>query len=783
MIFPRKGLASVYGFLVLFLLITAGLSTFSSVMSAQYRVIDANQRAQQLIQQAKAERLTVSWGASGIVATNDGGALSRVTNLLLVGPSSEQSRTFSQQILPGDSLQISIPVGIQKAGIVTAFGNVFWLAKEPLTGVNYTVSFDAQGVAQNLGNSTILTVDGSQFAPSQLPRFFSWSSGSLHSYSYTLGFATGAGSRIGWSDARGLSSSRTGQLLVDQPGGVLADYATQYLLQVSGGSNVQYSASSPSGDGFYNAGTQVQVSTDYTWSSIAAQSRQSLLAWSLDTATPALVQRHASGRYTSTLTMSSPHTLQFDSQQQYYLGSTGGNGVTYSPSPTGDQWYDSGSTASATSNYVWSEVAGQSRQNLVSWNIDGGPSTSIARANTGNYATSATMDTYHTVNLNAATQYYLTLATSVPNGVVPFLSVSDSYQSKSTTVLQSASCGPVGCTANFGSGVSTANAGLIVVTISFASNGAGCYGTGSFAISDTLHTPFSAAASACSPASRGKALYYGAPSANGVDGVTCSGNNVNLASFSCSATEVKGASTTVHVSSNSGDCLSLCAASVSSISWAPNAYVINPWDSACSNSDCSVTQAYSSPPSSPNSFPYSLYTPSGWDLYWAEIAFAADPLTLTTSGSVATSSSTYAVSGTSVAYSYQFSNSFPAASTSRQFIFTVPSMETYSSISCGSPTVSAHTITIGDADIASCNAVFTITTTSSGTFSASTSGSQTGDNWYDSGSSAAITSTSVAPFSFGSWSGSATIANTSTTSTTVTMTNFYTVTASYNVNP
>ena len=102
--------------------------------------------------------------------------------------------------------------------------------------------------------------------------------------------------------------------------------------------------------------------------------------------------------------------MNFVSTTQYYLGTSGGNGVTISVSPTSDNWFDSGSSATATSNYVWNSVGGQSRNNLYRWNLDGGSWNNIARANAGTYTTSSiVMSTYHTVNFGDTVQYCLTV--------------------------------------------------------------------------------------------------------------------------------------------------------------------------------------------------------------------------------------------------------------------------------------------------------------------------------------------------------------------------------------
>ncbi|MCX6653747.1 MAG: hypothetical protein NTY03_01365, partial [Candidatus Bathyarchaeota archaeon] len=59
------------------------------------------------------------------------------------------------------------------------------------------------------------------------------------------------------------------------------------------------------------------------------------------------------------------YTLSMVFFSQYQLEVTGGN------NPTGQGWYNGGTNLTLTSDWVWGEVAGQSRSALTNWQLDG----------------------------------------------------------------------------------------------------------------------------------------------------------------------------------------------------------------------------------------------------------------------------------------------------------------------------------------------------------------------------------------------------------------------------
>lgn len=108
-------------------------------------------------------------------------------------------------------------------------------------------------------------------------------------------------------------------------------------------------------------------------------------------------------------------TISVDADYQVLLTVNGGNGVTYSvPSETSDGWYKYGDSLTVSSNGVWGRLSGTGTR-LASWNLDGGPSTSIAQTTTFT-TTTVTTTAAHTVDFNSVTQYQITFVSSPSGG-------------------------------------------------------------------------------------------------------------------------------------------------------------------------------------------------------------------------------------------------------------------------------------------------------------------------------------------------------------------------------
>ena len=135
--------------------------------------------------------------------------------------------------------------------------------------------------------------------------------------------------------------------------------------------------------------------------------------------------------------MAAPHTVSFNGVTQYFLSVTGGSSISYgTSSPTGDNWYDSGSSTTVSSSGVYGRSGGSGTR-VSAWNLDGGSNT--AESTIGTVTTSPiSMGTYHTVTFNSVTQYQVTLdsgATAALSSITsPTVSGDNYWYDSGTTV-------------------------------------------------------------------------------------------------------------------------------------------------------------------------------------------------------------------------------------------------------------------------------------------------------------------------------------------------------------
>jgi len=186
-----------------------------------------------------------------------------------------------------------------------------------------------------------------------------------------------------------------------------ATIAVQYQLSTPSGLIVSTTPPQISGDnGWYDSGTPVDLVYNYCWNLTANQSRTTAVAYAVDQGAATSLKRLATGTFQVHVTMTTPHSITIQSVKQYHLAVSGGNDVFLSEaSPTGDAFYDSGSSITATTDYTWGVVNGDARQNLISYTLDGS-STNVTRAGSGSFATPAmTFASYHQLTFNSMTQY------------------------------------------------------------------------------------------------------------------------------------------------------------------------------------------------------------------------------------------------------------------------------------------------------------------------------------------------------------------------------------------
>src|SRR5256712_2679702 len=346
----REALSSVYGFIVLYTLIVVGLGAFSAVMYANANLESSHQRAGQIDSMRHLEHLTLTLTPGSVIVLNDGLITSQLAYLHLVYPSTSTDSRVATTLSVNSTLSLSVSPSVARVAVVTELGDVFWAGGA--SGGPFTVTFDAAGLSASLSTGTLATVDGTSYSLSQLPKTFSWAGRTVHNYSFTVGFPTGVGSRVGWSDTRGLLSARAGRLVVSQAGLIVAGSQPQYWLPIMPGSEILTTPKSPAADGYFNAGTTVKVQTNYAQDTVFNQSRQSLVSYQLDGSSAIHVARTGGGVFSTVVTMNSPHTITFNAVPQYRLQLGASVPATGSPPPLtlGCLYYQSLSVSQALGN-------------------------------------------------------------------------------------------------------------------------------------------------------------------------------------------------------------------------------------------------------------------------------------------------------------------------------------------------------------------------------------------------------------------------------------------------
>ena len=175
---------------------------------------------------------------------------------------------------------------------------------------------------------------------------------------------------------------------------------TQYFLTVTGGNGVAYgTASTILGDtGWYDSGSSTTVSSNWVWNTETGQSQTGITNYVIDGVNQNPTQQYSGTLTTSSITMSTYHTVAFASNTEYYLTVSSAYSTT-----SGSGWYNSGATAYA--GLTSGTVSGGTGVQYVfaSWSL-GGTTYSASNA--------ITMSTYYTDTASWTTQYYLTVTSS-----------------------------------------------------------------------------------------------------------------------------------------------------------------------------------------------------------------------------------------------------------------------------------------------------------------------------------------------------------------------------------
>jgi hypothetical protein len=278
------------------------------------------------------------------------------------------------------------------------------------TVTQYPVTFDTAADSALL-SCTASTISGDDY----------WYDSGTTGVSCTLdgvyGRSGGSGTRVAsynWDGGVSASEATIGNfttsgLMMSAAHQVNVNTVIQYELSTSSGSVASATSTAIPGDaGWYDAGTQVTVSYDYSWNSTFGQSRANAVGYTIGQGAPVSLKRAANGTFPVQITMSAPQTISVQSVTQYPLTISGGFDVTLSqPSPTADSYYDSGSALTVSTDYTWDIIDGNTRQNLLSYSLDGQAS-NVTRAYSGTFTTPAiTFTGPHELVFIPVTQYLI----------------------------------------------------------------------------------------------------------------------------------------------------------------------------------------------------------------------------------------------------------------------------------------------------------------------------------------------------------------------------------------
>jgi hypothetical protein len=203
-------------------------------------------------------------------------------------------------------------------------------------------------------------------------------------------------------------TSNTG--LVTGPMILSPTYTHQYLLTVTG------ALPGSTGQGWYDAGSNGSVTSPGVYE-VSSASRIRLTSYSEDGASPRILTDPVLNKVGVSLIMDGPHTVQFFSKLQYYLTNTfQTNSIrSMTSSPTGDSWYDDGTSVDVVLNNNWDAI-GNTRQSLTSYSIDN-VATLVDRTFTSPASIpTITMTASHVLSEGFVTQYYISVQGATLSG-------------------------------------------------------------------------------------------------------------------------------------------------------------------------------------------------------------------------------------------------------------------------------------------------------------------------------------------------------------------------------
>jgi hypothetical protein len=313
------------------------------------------------------------------------------------------SKQYEWQSTTGLSILQSDTVIVTTSGSIT--GNYAAEQKVYVTFAQTGLSSDFTGI--------VVTIDGINYGVTDLNVSFWWDSVSSHTFAYASPLVVNANAKqYLWTSTSGLSTLQSGTLIATTSGSVTGNYKTQYYLTLA---TNPPSIATPTGAGWYDAGSNATISTSAYVDISPGQSRYRFNGWT--TANMSEIEDASKSPTKVLVDEAKTVTANYVTQYSVYFNQSGigpdylgtvldVDGVNYDltslPAPF---WWDSGSAhpfafqSPLTVNgkrYVWMNTTGLST--LQSGTL--------------------TVANYGSIVGNYKTQYLLTVVTD-PTGLSP----------------------------------------------------------------------------------------------------------------------------------------------------------------------------------------------------------------------------------------------------------------------------------------------------------------------------------------------------------------------------
>jgi len=260
--------------------------------------------------------------------------------------------------------------------------------------IQYGITFGQSGIGTDYPG-TVLVVDGVNYPKADMPRTFSWDTGSVHTFEFLSPLLVTANSKqYVWTSTTGLSSQRSGSITVSSAGSITGNYKTQYYLTVSS------PRGTTGGQGWYDSGTTAYATVTPLTVAGAPGVQYVFTNWSGDatgTTSPS-----------NPITMNSPKAATANWKTQYYFTITSGYG---SPNPMSG-YVDSGTVVTASVTSPSSGPPG-TRYVCIGW-----IGTGDVPASGTSSSVSFTLTQPSSITWNWKTQYLLNVGTD-PTGLSP----------------------------------------------------------------------------------------------------------------------------------------------------------------------------------------------------------------------------------------------------------------------------------------------------------------------------------------------------------------------------